>query len=89
MRSVLLACAAASMLTGCASTLLSDDRIKSSTEMALGQPSGTITISDRRYDGVTNTYYRARTPGGSYSCVINGGTVLSFGMVNPAQCNRL
>jgi hypothetical protein len=36
---------------------------------------------------MTNTYYTARPPRGTYSCVINGGTVLSAGIVNPPKCN--
>jgi hypothetical protein len=74
-------------LAGCANAILSDDRIRSNTALALNQPESAVTISDRHYDGMTNTYYTARTPRGTYSCVINGGTVLSAGIVNPPQCN--
>lgn len=77
------------LLAGCADKLLSDDRIRDNTAMALGQPTSAVTISDRRYDGATNTYYTARTPGGSYNCIINGGSVMAMGITNPPQCAPL
>ena len=76
-------------LAGCADKLLSDDRIRDNTAMALGQSASAVAITDRRYDGATNTYYTARTPRGAYHCVINGGSVMAFGMTNPPQCSRL
>lgn len=81
-----LAIIAAFVLSGCANQLLSDDRIRDDTAMALGQPAAAVTISGRRYDGATNTYYVARTPRGTYNCVINGGSVMAFGMTNPPDC---
>jgi len=85
---VLAILAAMLALAGCANTLLSDERIRDNTAMALGQPAGAVTIADRRYDGMTNTYYTARTPRGSYACTINGGSVMAMGMTNPPQCSR-
>lgn len=77
------------LLAGCADKLLSDDRIRDNTAMALGQPASAVTIADRRYDGATNTYYTARTPRGSYNCMINGGSIMAMGMTNPPQCAPL
>ena len=71
---------------GCANQLLSDDRLRDNTAMALGQPTASVTIANRRYDGMTNTYYVARTPRGSFNCVINGGTALAMGITNPPSC---
>lgn len=73
-------------LSGCASTLLSDARIRDNTAMALNEPS--VAISNRRDDGMTNTYYTARTARASYACTINGGGVLAMGLTNPPQCTR-
>src|ERR1700722_7781944 len=39
-------------LAGCADKLLSNDRIRDSTALALNVPATSIVISDRRYDGV-------------------------------------
>lgn len=75
-------------LAGCANTLLSDDRIRDNTAMALGVPASAVTISNRRYDGATNTYYDARTPRGAYRCLINGGSIMALGMTNPPQCSK-
>jgi hypothetical protein len=73
-------------LTGCASQLLSDERIISNTAGVLGVPPADLTISDRRTEA-TNTYYIARTRNGaSYACTINGGNALTFGMVNSPFC---
>lgn len=73
---------------GCQTTLLSDDRIASATAGTLGVALSDITITERRTDGPTNTFYTATTRKGSYSCVINGGSALSLGIVNPPTCNR-
>src|SRR3954453_3070611 len=79
--------AATLALAGCADKLLSDDRLRDTTAMTLGQPAAAVTISDRRYDGATNTYYTAHTPRGTYNCLINGGSVMAFGMTNPPGCS--
>ena len=76
-------------LVGCANTLLSDDRIRENTALALNQPASAVTISDRRYDGATNTYYTAHTAGRTYACTMNGGSIMALGLTNPPQCTRL
>lgn len=77
-------------LSGCASTLLSTDRISESTTSLLGQPPGSVRIIDRRGDGLTNTYYTAVTrTGASYRCTIDGGSFLDLGLTNPPNCVRL
>lgn len=74
-------------LGGCQSTMLSDDRIASSTAGFLGVPPEGVAISDRRSDA-TNTYYIATTKDGKqYACVINGGGLLAMGLTNPPSCN--
>ena len=77
------------VLAGCADQMLSDARIRDQAAMALGQPASAVTITDRRYDGMTNTFVIARTPRGVYRCTINGGGVLAMGIVNPAICTPL
>jgi hypothetical protein len=84
-----LACLGLIALSGCANTLLSDERLRDNTAMALGQPEESITISNRRDDGITNTYYIAHTPHGTFNCSINGGSILDAGMVNAPRCMRL
>lgn len=87
MRRLRLALALAPIaLSGCANAILSDDRIKTNTASALGVSPDQITISDRKYDGMTNTYYTASAAGRSYACTINGGTVISMGITNPPTC---
>jgi hypothetical protein len=75
-------------LAGCADKILSDGRIRDNTALALNMPATAVVISDRRYDGMTNTYYTARTSRGTYACVINGGSVMAMGMTNRPECSR-
>jgi metal-dependent hydrolase (beta-lactamase superfamily II) len=74
-------------LAGCADKLLSDDRIRDNTALVLHTSANAVMISDRQYDGMTNTYYTARTKNRVYSCVINGGTVMAMGMTNRPECS--
>ena|SRR5882724_2258320 len=74
---------------GCQSELMSDDRIVSNTAGVIGVSPQDVTISDRRTDGPTNTYYIAHTrSGATYACVINGGGLLAAGITNPPTCTR-
>ena len=76
------------MLPGCADKLLSDDHIRDSTALVLNVPASSIVISDRRYDGLENTFYTASTHRTIYHCRIDGGNVTDFGMTNPPHCSR-
>ena len=80
---------AALAVSGCADTMLSNERIRNNTAMALGEPASTVTISKRQYDGATNTYYNAQTARGTFHRLINGGGLLAGGMTAPPQCSRL
>ncbi len=77
-----------SLLAGCASTMLSNERIASETAGALGVSPDELTIQNRRTE-MTNTNYIAKTKTGKeYTCIINGGNALTFGMVNPPMCSK-
>ncbi|WP_232291624.1 hypothetical protein [Polaromonas sp. JS666] len=74
--------------TGCASQLLSDERLTNNTAQTLGVPAGDVTVSNRQEQG-TNTTYTAKTRAGvEYSCSVNGGGILAAGMVQGAQCAK-
>jgi hypothetical protein len=75
-------------LAGCADRILSDERIRDSTALALNMPSASITISGRQYDGMMSTYYTASTRRGIYRCRISGGSVNMLGMTDPPDCTR-
>ena len=75
-------------LAGCADKILSDDRIRDNTALALNMPAASIVISDRRYDGMENTYYTARTARAVYNCRVDGGNAWDLGITNPPQCSR-
>ena len=79
-------CLAPLAVAGCANSILSDDRIRTNTASALGVSPDQVMISDRKYDGMTNTYYTASAAGRNYACTINGGTVMSMGITNPPTC---
>ena len=71
---------------GCASHLLSDERLRSTTASVLGVRSETVTISDRR-EQMADTRYTARVSSGpTYDCVINGGGIFTLGMVHLPGC---
>ena len=74
------------ILAGCSSTILPDDKIKSLTATVLGVSPDQVAISSRNSDGVSDTSYLATANNRTYSCTINGGTVLSFGMSNAPVC---
>jgi hypothetical protein len=78
--------ALAVFVAGCAATVISDDKIRSSTAGVLGVEPGQVAIENRRSE-MTNTYYVAKTSNGEYACVISG-SVLSAGLVNPPTCTR-
>jgi hypothetical protein len=75
------------LMGGCASQLLSDERLRENTAGIVGVPASEITVSERK-ELVPNTYYTATTKGGRvYTCMVNGGGVLAAGMVNPPSCS--
>ncbi|MDR7333072.1 hypothetical protein [Roseateles asaccharophilus] len=88
-----LALAALLTLGGCSSIAqstnnLSDERLKSEAAGALGLQPSQLTLLNRRTEG-TNTFYAVKGQDGKeYSCTLNGGNLLSFGMTNPPSCNR-
>lgn len=78
----------AAFASGCASQMLSDDRLKSNTAGALGVAPEDLTISGRR-EQTPNTYYVAKTSAGvEYACILNGGNLMTMGMTNPPICNK-
>lgn len=67
---------------------LTDDQIKSETSGALGYDPSDLTIVSKRIEGV-NTYVNLRAKNKKeYTCIINGGNLLSFGMTNPPICAK-
>ena len=88
MKKILCAVTLGLLLSGCATTLLSNERIISNTAGVLGISPDDITISNRRTEMV-NTYYIAKTKKGAvYACAINGGNLLTAGMVNAPTCKK-
>lgn len=81
------------LINGCASVAsntnsLTDERIKSETSGALGYAVSDLTIVSRRTEG-TNTYVNLKAKNKKeYTCIINGGNLLSFGMTNPPICAK-
>lgn len=82
------AVALAASVGACVGTkmLVPDSRLASQTAGVLGVAPEAVTISNRRGAG-TNTYYTATVGDRTYACILNGGSVMTFGMVNPPMCN--
>lgn len=70
------------------SNMLSDDRVVTESAATLGLAPADLKLVSRQTSG-TNTFavLRARD-GKEFSCTINGGNLLSFGMTNPPVCQR-
>lgn len=92
MSKVIIAAALSVTLSGCAmvaekSTMISDDRVKSQASGALGYPVSDIELVSRRTEG-TNTFVVVRAKDRKeFACTLNGGNILTMGMVNPPTCN--
>lgn len=85
-RKILASSSLVLLSVGCASQMLSDERLANNTAGVLGVPASQVTVSNRNEQG-TNTYYTAKTKAGvEYSCSVNGGGILAAGIVQGAQC---
>ena len=81
--------AALFLFGGCATTILSNDRITDETAGALGMLPDEITIENRRSEMI-NTYYSVKTKDGrEFNCIINGGNILTLGILNPPRCTKI
>ena len=69
--------------------MLSDAAILSATSGVLGYASTDLDIVARRTEG-TNTYVnlKVKKDKKEYTCVIDGGNILTFGMINPPMCSK-
>lgn len=74
-------------LSGCVS-VIGSERLRAEAALALHVPEESVSVDDIRFSGL-NHYYTARVHGrGSFECLMNGGTILSYGLTNPAVCRR-
>ena len=81
--------AALFLFGGCATTILSDDRIIGETAGALKILPDDITIENRRTE-IINTYYSVKTTDGKeFNCIINGGNILTLGILNSPRCTLI
>lgn len=93
LKKILAVCALAAIATGCGTiaektNMLSDQKIKSETAGVLGHTPDDLTIVSRRTEG-TNTYVALKNKQGKeFNCIINGGNILSAGLVNPPTCAK-
>ena len=93
LKGITLVIAASMLFTGCASlasstNMLSDEDIVSETSGAMGYAPADVTLVSRRTQGV-NTYAELETKDGKqFTCIVNGGNLLSMGMTNPPVCTK-
>jgi hypothetical protein len=86
-------CTALASISGCAAiagstNMLTDEKIKSDTSGALGYSPDDLTITSRRTEGV-NTYVNLKAKDRrEFTCILNGGNLLTMGIVNPPMCNK-
>ncbi|MBL8516774.1 MAG: hypothetical protein JNM76_07365 [Betaproteobacteria bacterium] len=85
---IVVACLAGCATVAGGTNMLTDERIVAESAGALGLAPSDLALLSRRTAG-TNTYATLRGKDkAEYACVINGGNLLSFGMVNPPTCSR-
>jgi uncharacterized protein YceK len=94
MKKLFLTAALSLMMVGCGTVaektnMLSDAAILSATSGVLGYASTDLDIVTRRTEG-TNTYVnlKAKKDKKEFTCVIDGGNILTFGMINPPMCGK-
>lgn len=79
--------------TGCttiasSTNVLSDVRVVEESALALGIPAAQLQLVNRRTEG-THTYVQLKSRDQrEFTCIVNGGNLLSFGMTNPPSCAR-
>ena len=79
--------AIAGALSGCASTLQSNDDLQAATAMSMGLQPADVTISNRQ-DSATATNYWVRTRAGrEYSCVRTAGISVLGAVKSSPLCN--
>ena len=84
----LLAVSSLLALSGCQDAVMSNDRMTSAIAGTLGVAPSDVTVLSRRTDGPTNTFVTVQLKSGRrYACTVNGGSALSFGIINPPTCN--
>lgn len=89
----LFAALCAAILAGCSTVaektnFVSDESLKSQAAGAIGYAPADLTLVTRRTEG-TNTYAMLRTKDKKeFACTINGGNLLTMGMVNPPVCTK-
>lgn len=84
---VISATAGCATIAGSTNTL-SDEKVVSQSAGALGYEPSEMTLVSRRTEG-TNTYANLKASDGKeFTCIINGGNLLTFGMTNPPSCGR-
>lgn len=88
-RTFIVGAVAFTLLSACATTFYSDDRLRADTAGVLGTPPDRVAIQDRRASGMT-TYYTAKTDSATYACsTVCGSPIMNFGMSCPPTCNKM
>lgn len=90
---LIVATVSLAILSGCSTVLektnmLSDEKLISQTSGALGYSPNQLTLVGRRTEG-NNTYAELKAGDGKeFNCIINGGNMLTMGIVNPPMCAK-
>jgi uncharacterized lipoprotein len=93
MNKIVAAALCALALAGCSTVaektnFVSDDKLKSQAAGTLGYAPSDLTLVSRRTEG-TNTYVVLKASDKKeFACTVNGGNLLTMGMVNPPSCNK-
>jgi hypothetical protein len=75
------------IVAGCTETILSNERIQSTTAVYFGVNPESVIIKNRRTESFNTYYLVSLKKGGTYNCVLDG-SILTLGLTNPPVCNK-
>jgi uncharacterized protein YceK len=74
-------------VSGCTETIMSNERIQSTTAAYFGVNAEAVTIKNRRTESFTTYYMASLAKKGTYNCVLDG-SILTMGLTNPPVCSK-
>jgi hypothetical protein len=75
-------------LFGCASTAVTNNKLKQNTAFAIGLDEDNFNIYNRVDDGIKTTYSVKTKSGQQYNCYVTGMVSITGRVVSDAMCNE-
>lgn len=68
--------------------IVTDQQLVEYAAAATGHPTKSLELLQRSASGTVTSYKVKANNNVTFHCVLNGGNILSMGMVNPSVCNQ-